>query len=828
MITQRLVNKFPLWTKARNDPSSMAFRTMSVFADCFDYQYADNKRVHANEQLLKHGLGIGTAYQIYLTEDDLITSTIAQSGEPIYTYPATVLGDAFTVERVDNIDALCWSVPDRFTQLRQVGIDNLAIWEDDRSNTVALTANEIGYPSFLHVTIGPSTDFFKKTPLRNARASGKHLLIIEGKDVNGTPIKEYIPLTDDGHYWTRNVFTEIDQVTPEGFDGEISISIGRAADYIVDPYKLCIMEEGDEGPLRLSITNETTDLGDTARLRYYTTLEQRGENYRDGVVQIETNELEKWEQYLLDDQGDPYAPIDIAINPNSTRLYCLDENGTVHIYEHGPTPFGPPSDQESLTKLTYLEMIPVKHYARLGEEMMLFTRFVRARFPVQRVSVKRISPTGIVRYLQADKTWGASLWEFIGTEVINGLPEDSWGDFAFDSEFDEVGQWEFYTTTKTKVDTTVAWTSVMVDGLNALVSIDTGVSDPLAIWFSGADELMITSGTNGPDAEPLSFYVFQEHSDKYLADPLNQMLFFREAYDEVTVGDEYVQETIALPTGLDELGIHLGFTRLDNESLYNYQRRLILETREPAGPTQQEFIRSISRQVGQFDLPVLRIDLTLDGDGEPLAPDPFIEVTSSHFRAYSDYENGDIDIELNFYDRTNGYFLRDIQIAVAASTFFDVEILDEDYTYKHSSRLRFGNTQIHVPSELLLNSTENKLSNNFITDFYPSNRIAFVNEQSTLGAVTETGDYYVDYTNGVVYSFDVQSAFVSYTYRDFPYTLYHQAVRVYPYLDVDKKYFHNDTLISDTTGEPEYTNLNSEGAEIANTVLAIHPLTWGQ
>lgn len=285
--------------------------------------------------------------------------------------------------------------------------------------------------------------------------------------------------------------------------------------------------------------------------------------------------------------------------------------------------------------------------------------------------------------------------------------------------------------------------------------------------------------------------------------------------------------TIPLPTGLDEIGIHLGLPRLDKESLSNYQRRLILETRERSGPTEKEFISSLSRRIGQFDTPVFRISLTLS-NGIPLAVDPYIEITSSYLRAYSNRGANLLDFEINLYDRDNGYFLRDIYSEFFASTYFDIEIIDEDYVYKISSKLRFSNTEEHVPSEAVYPSTQIKLNNNNLISFYPDNRLVYINEKDDLNQVLIEGDYYVDYVNGVVFSYIPQAGIVSYTYMKFPFTIYWQSVRCYPYNDNDKKVFHKDALISDSTGEEEYVILNKLGNDTINSVLGVHPIHWGK
>lgn len=290
----------------------------------------------------------------------------------------------------------------------------------------------------------------------------------------------------------------------------------------------------------------------------------------------------------------------------------------------------------------------------------------------------------------------------------------------------------------------------------------------------------------------------------------------------------YTPNRIAIATGLDEIGINLGLTRIEGESLSDYRNRLLLETREPSGPTQREFIRSLSRKVGAFDVPVFRIDLVKDANDIPLAADAYLEVTSSHLKIYSDHEAGLLDVEVNFYDRADGYFLEDVWAAVDASTYFTIEILDEDYEYKKSRNLRFGNTDVHVPSELTLPSQENKLVHGYLKTFAGAATEVLVSEKSLLTDVQAAGDFYVDYVNGVVFTYDFLSGAVTYTYRDFPYDLYWQKVRVYPLLDSDKKYFHYDTLISDTTGEPDYVKLNSHGAWVANQLLVVHPMTWGE
>ena len=67
----------------------------------------------------------------------------------------------------------------------------------------------------------------------------------------------------------------------------------------------------------------------------------------------------------------------------------------------------------------------------------------------------------------------------------------------------------------------------MVDSVDALVSIDTGIASPTGIFFSREGFVTVTDATN--------FYKFSEHRDTYFADADRQQLIFREDYTSVEV-----------------------------------------------------------------------------------------------------------------------------------------------------------------------------------------------------------------------------------------------------------------------------------------------------
>lgn len=284
-----------------------------------------------------------------------------------------------------------------------------------------------------------------------------------------------------------------------------------------------------------------------------------------------------------------------------------------------------------------------------------------------------------------------------------------------------------------------------------------------------------------------------------------------------------------LPNGLDEIGLDLSLKRFPNESLSFYRRRLLLETREPAGASLNQFVASLNRQVGLMDQKIFEVDLIRDSDGVPLAVDPHIEITSSYIRAYHDWAKGDLDFEANIVDREQVYWLRDIYALFFASTYFSIDLKVEGVLWRElrCQRLRYDSTERMVMSEALLATRVNKLNHGLIRGLRASSLDLFGDEVSDPSLIADPGNYYIDKINGVVFTYDPGTGFVSYDYALFPFPVWHQRARAFPLNDKDAKYRTKNTLINDDTGLPDYVLLNSEGARIADETLRVHPLGWG-
>ena len=292
---------------------------------------------------------------------------------------------------------------------------------------------------------------------------------------------------------------------------------------------------------------------------------------------------------------------------------------------------------------------------------------------------------------------------------------------------------------------------------------------------------------------------------------------------------------------LDEVGLQLGIQRLENESAEDYRRRLTLQAEDRPDPSEKSFIDTISRNVGLFEEDIFEIDLVLDSNGDPVAPAPRIEVTSSFLRVWSNYPDSEPELEVDIYNRGSGYLLGQIEEKLNALTFITVKTLpkppdleEDSFKYKRSWNLKLCNSDRIVYSGNLLPMRMNR--------FYYSNMepikyihtplftspLLFQNEVSDWESVQETGDYYIDYTNGIFFSHSVGGGLVSFEYREFPFTLTYQPVKVLPFEDEDTNHLKKDYLVSDDSGIEERLVLNSYGAKVTNAILKAYSLQWGE
>ena len=292
---------------------------------------------------------------------------------------------------------------------------------------------------------------------------------------------------------------------------------------------------------------------------------------------------------------------------------------------------------------------------------------------------------------------------------------------------------------------------------------------------------------------------------------------------------------------LDEVGLQLGIQRLENESAEDYRRRLSLQAEDRPDPSEKSFIDTISRNVGLFEEDIFEIDLVLDSNGDPVAPAPRIEVTSSFLRVWSNYPDSEPELEVDIYNRGSGYLLGQIEEKLNALSFITVKTLpkppdleEDSFKYKRSWNLKLCNSDKILFNKKLLPMRMNRFR---YPDMEPikyihsplfTSPLLFENEVSDQDSIQNSGDYYINYTEGIIFSHSVGGGLVSFEYRHFPFTLTYQPVKVLPFEDEDTNHLKKDYLVSDDSGIEERLVLNSYGAKVTNAILKAYSLQWGE
>lgn len=517
--TQRFGNSFPVWSKVRHDPSSEGQRLFSSFAELIEDQDQLNFDIMTSANVLSKRMGKGVVWTINLEEADFITKNQTSPVRVNYVYPSLVEGTYGSVtepiERAGTVQELLYAPPKALREAETIDVSPPVVWD-----SITDVYNSVGErPERLIVEVTDSEEFYRVTRTRNLNKTGRLQVLIEGEDENCIPIEESLFIPDDGTFWTNNIFSKVTKVTYEGFNGNVTVrSLAIQNLYEQHPSKI-LVDIDLEGPLRMKLMRE----GNASFLSLFTPRLKTGLDYRKAGLTPIDNDEEILRYRLFDETGTDIELIDIAFSYEDFHVYGLDENGDVHYWKL-ELPFFTPYESIE-TDMTWIEIRPIHHWVPAGATDKLGTYFVRRRAPIQTVEIKRISPSGIVNWLQPNRTWDTPFYSFSGNP--NQTTDRSWQDFLFDSEYTEVGEYEFVCTVMSEGEETVYVTKVMSLALEADKTFSLGVADPQGLYFSQTSELAIVKNTE------ITFY--KPYHLVYYAEEEEQQLIFIDEFDSIEV-----------------------------------------------------------------------------------------------------------------------------------------------------------------------------------------------------------------------------------------------------------------------------------------------------
>jgi hypothetical protein len=632
---------------------------------------------------------------------------------------------------------------------------------------------------------------------------------IKGIDVHYQEFTEVINIRDDGIFITSFVFKEIREITREGFDGEVVVSVGPVdMPFEEDPFRVLVLDDM-EGQLEIKLNTEEIVIEGTPTnvsfVTYQTNRFKLGRQYRQRGVSTIDNVEELGSFLLKDRNGEVYFAKSLAVSPANTYLYVLAEDGQVHIYDHGLPEFLPPQNSDTITN--YIELDPISAYAKYKRTEYLWTRFQRLKYPLVSLEIKRIAPDTTIEYLQLDHSWSATQSKFVVNSVVPKFSD--WVDFRFETTYEQTGTYEYIATAKTAVDQTVFSTQVYCGDMIAASTVVAAGGD--TIFFADNGKLVIDDGVNA--------YAYEEHVDQYVIDENMSKLWLSDSYESLVVNStEYESTTVLLPAGLDEFALKWSMARLPRETLEAFKLRFLLEYRDPVDNSFRQFRSSPGRQVGALDIPIAKITVVDD-----TLRYPRLKVTATKLY-YWENSNEDPVVELDLIHRDSAYFLTNVISALQAVSSLSVQILDTNYQYRFSRQLKIEDTNLTGTSFLHENYVNN-LGVSLLNTVQFSDTTVFKTERSTSEDVSEAGDYYIDYKNGIVISNELQVGFCLYTKSSFPLYLYWQPVRVIEFNDSDINLSIKDTVRTDNG--LEHLLLNWQGTRYFNELLKTYPLEWG-
>lgn len=283
----------------------------------------------------------------------------------------------------------------------------------------------------------------------------------------------------------------------------------------------------------------------------------------------------------------------------------------------------------------------------------------------------------------------------------------------------------------------------------------------------------------------------------------------------------------------DYQGDLVSLRRIHGELNIEYKKRLWDVSVHPAGPLYEGVINGIARDLGYLRANAMHIDLKLNSSGQPIAPNPRVDILANRVVLYSDWRpNGIavIDREIRIYKLGDtGYYLDDLIAAINQSPYFSAVLIGSTRPNTISSTVVRDTSWSVVQQEsvrsdkMLILDNQNVIEGSLV--FFEKK--IFKTEVS--GSPSSDGEYVVDYIAGEVESYLQPSgqSYCSYHFNKFPMIVDTIPIQIFTFQDDDFQYelFEHEVLDS---GEEINGLPNSEGSEIYHQVFKKTNVFWGE
>lgn len=501
--TQRLQNRFPHYTKIRNDSSSLGARFLSAISQEVEELEIDNL-LTARAFNIDTFTPMPNSYLYYLPLDYI--ERISDGNAYNFDYPTitgTVDGSPQVLERAETVADFYSQLPSSLSIDDSYSYTDLYIY--DSSDEVI---NEIEKMDRYWIVLAGSPDFSQENSLDEISEPRPAICLYSFFDANYYFTKSSQTISDVGNY-PLPIMNELIDFKYQGFTGDVKIvryisdliQESTFRDYTVDDVssKLWFKVEDDQ-------------------LIFYVKSFDLGEDYRDdsgsSISFIEGAVIE-----LYDDNDIPISDVIGVVESLVDGRFLVLTSTHVHFYNLVLPEINP------LPTSTFIEPLFLENsnnYVELNDYAYLWLRLKTNPGKIDWWTISVNDAQDNVFYLQADKTWDVSEYKF-HPDTVNSAKKIIETRYKYLCEY--VGQYDFTVNVGIGLNTYQSCTSSIVPHLEAVKSLEHDIVDPTGISIDWLGRLTIFTAS--------TVYKMSQHKIKCFIDGKNSIAYTLEDLDIV-------------------------------------------------------------------------------------------------------------------------------------------------------------------------------------------------------------------------------------------------------------------------------------------------------
>jgi hypothetical protein len=282
----------------------------------------------------------------------------------------------------------------------------------------------------------------------------------------------------------------------------------------------------------------------------------------------------------------------------------------------------------------------------------------------------------------------------------------------------------------------------------------------------------------------------------------------------------------------DEIGDLITLDRLEGESNTTFRDRQFDATVNRGGPDYFGLMNNLARELGCPKFHAVTIELTTGSNGIKIARNPRVDILADRIILYENWQRNvepTIDRVIDFYDPNSvGYYLMNFVAEINESPYFIATIPAGVRPNLHTVNLIRGTSYKTNTSEFIFATEQHK----FLFDNIIEDSIVFTEKEifktQVFSEPSAKGEFYIDYNNSYVVSYDLPSEEGScdYAYNKFPMEVNASLIHIYSLQDEDfvrKLFVQEETNTGNVNALP-----NAEGSEIYHQLFKETSVFWGK